>query len=87
MDFNTILFHYYNRYIGEYTEILVRMVLSDIPRFALVFAVVALSLGGGLFIALRGEVFSSANTNSTCSSGAYDTVSQTSLGTHQDSTR
>ena len=76
-----------SRWIGEYTEVLVQVVKKDITRFALVFAVIGLSLGGGLYFALRGELFSSANTNSTCSSEAYDTVSETSLGINRDSTR
>ena len=76
-----------SRWIGEYTEVLVQVVKKDIIRFAVVFAVVGLSLGGGLYFALRGELFSSANTNSTCSSEAYDTVSETSLGINRDSTR
>ena len=76
-----------SRWIGEYTEILVHVIKEDIPRFAVVFAVVALSLGGGLYFALRGEVSSRANSNSTCSSGAYDIVSETGLGIYPDSTR
>lgn len=38
-----------------HVEVLVRVMVQDLSQFMLVFAVIMVTLGGGLFFALRGE--------------------------------
>ena len=70
------------RSVGVHVVILVQVVKRDLKQFLVVFIVVIVSFGGGLYLALRGETINGSN-NST----SFDPVDDTSLGIYPDETR
>ena len=59
-------------------KILLLVIMRDLTQFLLVFVVVVISFGGGLYLALRGETINN--------SGDFDPVDDTNLGRYPDDT-
>ncbi len=67
-------------------EVLVRVIIQDLSQFMLVFAVFMVTLGGGLFLALRGNPctnLQNVNVNGT----GFDKAINTSLCLYPDETK
>jgi len=73
------------RGVGTYVAILVQIIIYDIYQFVIMFVVVLLSFGGGLYFALRGEPCPASD--DTNEGGRFDVVSNTSLCIHPEHTR
>ena len=53
MKGNYLLF--FQRFVGTYVNILIRVIVHDTLQFLIVLGVIIISFGGGLFFSLHGE--------------------------------
>ena len=74
-----------NRFVAIYVQILFRMIIRDVGRFLIVFTIIAVSFGGGLYFSLRAQPCPLSETMTTGT--GFSPVTNTSLCLHPDETR
>ena len=68
-------------------EVLVRAIIQDLSQFMLVFAVFMITLGGGLFLALRGNPCTKLGDKVIVDGPGFNKVINTSLCLYPHETR